>query len=125
MNGGPSALYTDPLSSGMAVVPLDGPGPVRKFPSNLTPGSGFGATLGAGRTRDRRPGLPRRGDKSLAIPARRLRAETRDDVHVGADPELPMVTRREDARDVARNAESADVVLITSEETDRKGAGSH
>ena len=26
----------------MAVVPLDGPGPVRKFPYNHTPGLGFG-----------------------------------------------------------------------------------
>ena len=59
--------YTDPQGSGMAVVPLDGPGPVRRFPYNYTPGLGFGPRLGAGRTRDRRPGLPRQGDEPLAV----------------------------------------------------------
>ena len=40
--------YTDAQSSGMAVVPIDGPGPVRRLPYNYTPGSGFGTTWAPG-----------------------------------------------------------------------------
>ena len=36
--------YAEPGSSGIAVVPIDGPGEVRKFPYSYTPGLGFGTT---------------------------------------------------------------------------------
>ncbi|MBK5297649.1 MAG: PD40 domain-containing protein [Vicinamibacteria bacterium] len=40
--------YAEPSSSGMAIVPIDGSGPVRKFPSNFTRSSGFGTTWAPG-----------------------------------------------------------------------------
>ncbi len=35
--------YIEPPTSGLAVMPIDGPGPVRRFPYAYTPGQGFGA----------------------------------------------------------------------------------
>ena len=75
-------FYTDPVSSGMAVVPLDGPGPVRKFPSNFARGSGFGATWAPGGRAIEDLVFRDGATQPLALSARRLRAETRDDVHV-------------------------------------------
>jgi hypothetical protein len=50
------------LRKRMAVVPLDGSMPARRFPYIYTPGEGFAGTFAPG--------------DSLALPARRLRAET-------------------------------------------------
>ena len=60
-------FYRDPLNSGLAVVPLDGSGPVHKFPSNLTRGSGFGTTWAPGGNAIEDL-VFRRGDKPLAFP---------------------------------------------------------
>ncbi len=102
-NGGPSAPTRTRRVPAWRWCPSTGAGPVRRFPYNYTPGLGFGPGWAPGGHGDRRPGFPRQGDKPLAISARRLRAEPRDDLHVGADHELPVVKRWEDARDVARN----------------------
>ena len=41
-------IYTEPQGSGMAVVPIDGQGPVRRFPYTYTPGVGFGTSWAPG-----------------------------------------------------------------------------
>ncbi len=117
-------LYRDPLSSGLAVVPLDGSGPVRKFPSNLARGSGFGATWA--------PGGNALEDLLFQDGAANLWRFPLD----GSAPR-PVTTFTSEqilnyrwSRDgktlaMSRGTLSADVVLITSGETDRKGAGSH
>jgi Tol biopolymer transport system component len=116
--------YTDSVSSGLAVVPLDGPGPVRKFPSNYARGSGFGATWA--------PGGRAIEDLIFRDGASNLWRFPLD----GSAPR-PMTTFTSEqilnyrwSRDgktlaMSRGTLSADVVLITSEETDLSAAGSH
>ena len=104
-NAGRSGPTWSRPAAGMAVVPIDGTAPVRTIRLHLHAGRGFRWHLGAGRPGVRRPGLPRWCDQPLAVPARRLRTQTGDGVRVGADPELPLVTRREDPRHVARDAD--------------------
>ena len=115
-------LYTDPVSSGLAVVPLDGSGPVRKFPSNLARGSGFGATWAPGGTaiedlvfRDGAANLWRFPlDGSAPRPVTTFTSEQILNYRWSRDGKTLAMSR---------GTLSADVVLITSEETDRKGAG--
>jgi Tol biopolymer transport system component len=116
-------LYRDPLSSGLAVVPLDGSGPVHKFPSNLARGVGFGATWA--------PGGNALEDLVFQDGAANLWRFPLD----GSAPR-PVTTFTSEqilnyrwSRDgktlaMSRGTLSADVVSITSEEPDRKAAGS-
>jgi len=114
--------YTDPASSGLAVVPLDGPGPVRKFPSHYARGSGFGATWAP-------------GGKAIEDVIFRDGASNLWRFPLDGSAPRPMTTFTSEqilnyrwSRDgktlaMSRGTLSADVVLITSDETDRNGAG--
>jgi len=116
--------YTDPQSSGMAVVPLDGPGPVRRFPYNYTPGISFGPGWAPGGHaiedlvfRDKATNLWRFPlDGSTPRPVTTFTSEQIVNYRWSRDGKMLAMSR---------GTESADVVLITSDETDRKGAGSH
>ena len=116
--------YTDPQGSGMAVVPLDGPGPVRRFPYNYTPGLGFGPGWAPGGHaiedlvfRDKATNLWRFPlDGSAPRPVTTFTSEQIMNYRWSRDGKMLAMSR---------GTQSADVVLITSEETDRKGAGSH
>jgi serine/threonine protein kinase/Tol biopolymer transport system component len=116
--------YTDPQGSGMAVVPLGGPGPVRRFPYNYTPGLSFGPGWAPGGHaiedlvfRDKAANLWRFPlDGSTPKPVTTFTSEQIMNYRWSKDGKMLAISR---------GTESADVVLITSEETDRKGVGSH
>ncbi len=83
-NGGPSASTGTAELRASRSCPSTAPG--RCAHSVFSPArGGHRLHLGTGWPRVRRPGLPRRGEQPVAVPARRLGAPGRDDVHVGAD----------------------------------------
>jgi serine/threonine protein kinase/Tol biopolymer transport system component len=116
--------YTDPQSSGMAIVPLDGPGPVRRFPYSYTPGHGFGSGWAPGGHaiedlvfRDKAANLWRFPlDGSMPRPVTTFTSDQIMNYRWSRDGKMLAMSR---------GTESADVVLITSEETDRKVERSH
>ena len=115
-------FYTDPLSSGLAVVPLDGSGPVRKFPSNLARGWGFGATWAPG-GRAIEDLVYRDGASNLwRFP---LDGSAPRPVTTFTSEEILNYRWSRDGKTLAmsRGTLTADVVLITSEDPDRKSAG--
>ena len=101
-NGGPSAGTWHRRVPASPSCLSTAPGRCEHFRIPTRP-SGHRWHLGTGWTRVRRPGRPRRREQPVAVPARRLGAPGRDDVHVGANHRVPVVTRREDAGDVAGN----------------------
>ena len=115
--------YEEPGSSGLAVVPIGGVGPVRRLPFTYTPGQGFGATWAPGGhalenlvVRDGATNLWRFPlDGSAPRPVTTFTSE-----------EILNYRWSRDGKTLAmsRGAQSSDIVLITSEETDRTGAGS-
>jgi hypothetical protein len=115
-------FYTDSVSSGLAVVALDRPGQVRKFPSPFARGSGFGATWAPGGTaiedlvfRDGASNLWRFPiDGSTPKPVTTFTSEQILNYRWSPDGKTLAMSR---------GTLSADVVLITSEEPDRKGTG--
>ena len=117
--------YTDPQSSGMAVVPLDGPGPVRRFPSNLH--AGARASVPPGRRADTRSKTWSSETGRQTSGGFRSTAPRRRPVTTFTSEQILNYRWSRDGKMLAmsRGTQSADVVLITSEETDRKGAGSH
>jgi len=115
--------YTDAQSSGMAVVPLDRPGPARKFPYNYTPGVSFGPTWApSGHAiedlvfRDKASNVWRFPlDGSAPKPVTTFTSEQIMNYRWSPDGKTLVISR---------GAQSADVVMITSKEGDRNGAES-
>jgi Tol biopolymer transport system component len=103
-------------------VPLDGPGPFRKFPSNLARGSGFGATWAPG-GRAIEDLVYRDGASNLwRFP---LDGSAPRPVTTFTSEEILNYRWSRDGKTLAmsRGTLTADVVLITSEDPDRKSAG--
>ena len=114
--------YADPPVPGMAVVPIDGTGPVRRFPYTYTPGQSFGPRWAPGGTaiedlvfRDRATNLWRFPlDGSAPRPVTTFTSEQIMNYRWSPDGKTLAMSRGTD---------SADVVLITSEEIDRRVQG--
>ena len=102
-SGGPSARYVAPPGAGIAVVPLDGVGPVRTFPHSHPPQVGMGCTW-APDGRAFEDLVVRDGVSNLwrfpldGSAPRAVTTFTSEQIIC-----LPMVTGREDAGDVARD----------------------
>jgi len=115
--------YEEPGSSGLAVVSIGGVAPVRRFPFTYTPGLGFGTTWAPGGHalenlvfRDGATNLWRFPlDGSASRPITTFTSE-----------EILNYRWSRDGRTLAmsRGAQSSDVVLITSDESDPKSAAS-
>jgi Tol biopolymer transport system component len=115
--------YADSQSSGMAVVPLDSLGPVRRFPYSYTPGRGFGPGWAPGGRAIEDLVFREKAANLWRFP---LDGSTPRPVTTFTSEQIMNYRWSRDGKTLAmsRGTESTDVVLITSEETDRTG-GSH
>jgi serine/threonine protein kinase/Tol biopolymer transport system component len=115
-------IYTDAQSSGMAVVPLEGSAPVRRFPYNYTPGAGFGNTWAPGGQAVE--GLVFR-DGATNLWRFPLDGSAPRPVTTFTSEEIMNYRWSRDGKTLAlsRGTQSADVVFISTEET--KGSGTH
>jgi serine/threonine protein kinase/dipeptidyl aminopeptidase/acylaminoacyl peptidase len=115
--------YEEPGSSGLAVVSIGGVGPVRRFPFTYTPGLGFGATWAPGGHALENL-VVRDGDTNLwRFP---LDGSAPRPITTFTSEEILNYRWSRDGKTLAmsRGAQFSDVVLITSDETDRKDTGS-